>query len=94
MGLTYDEVKAQKKHVAQELEKTLREQFNRQGLSVSHGIGWNEDGDYDFAMMIVDLNDPDNAPPAAIIDAATAKIKDMVPGSKPSVSGQTVPRAF
>jgi len=94
MALTYDEVKAQKKNVAETVEKALREQFNRQGLSISHGIGWNEDGDHDFVMTIVDLNNPDEEPPVAIIDAATAKIKDMVPGSKPSVSGQSVPRMF
>lgn len=87
-----EELTRLKEKIAPKLENTLRSHFNLAGISVSHGIALNEDGELDMSFGISDLNNPDNQADSSVIELAENKLKEWAPDNKPRVEGGNPPK--
>jgi|MDSW01.1.fsa_nt_gb hypothetical protein len=93
MALSFDELKEKQKWVKDELTRSLKDTFNKQGISVSVGIGKNQAGEADFVFRIRDLDNPRQEPSDDIVEYAKQKLKELVPSSDAEITGADVPRA-
>lgn len=94
MGLSYEELMDKQQWLADELTKSIKAEFNKQGIVIANGIGRNRDGELDFSLSISDLDNPDQSPDVELIDFAKKKIKELVPDSDANVVGVPTPKQF
>ena len=92
MALSYEELQSKKHWLADEVTKSIKETFNKEGIEVTSGIAMNDAREMIFALRIMDLNNPDEAPASEIVDFAKQRAKNLVPESDADVIGMALPR--